>query len=109
MTSTIDLTRPELRYVGAFKLAMRELGVPEHPDGQCPDWDCNCRELQPALVARVTELLTDPDIGDAEVCHDCLVLLPFPGALVYAIDSASVCRSCAGRRYGDQAGEYRIV
>jgi hypothetical protein len=34
MTGITTMTLTEQRTLGAFKLAMRELGVPEHPDGQ---------------------------------------------------------------------------
>jgi hypothetical protein len=104
MTIT-DMTLTERRTLGAFKLAMRELGVPEHPDGKCPSQPCNCAGMADAVEARAIELVSDPDLDDSAVCADCHVLIPFT-ADCYAIDSSGVCVPCGERR--GLSDEYRL-
>lgn len=110
MNDTIrNLSPHELRAVGAFKLAMRQLGVPGHPDGKCPPGEHACTDVgSDAIAQRAYELLADPDIADADVCIDCMVLIPFI-AECYAVDGATVCRPCGAARYGDALSKYTIV
>ena len=66
------LTPHERRVIGAFKLAYRELDIPDHPDGKCPAADCPCASVHPgAIEKRAAELLADPDIEDSQPCEDC--------------------------------------
>jgi hypothetical protein len=51
------------RIIAAFKQAMAEFGIPEHPDGRCPDAGCQHSALEPLVTARADELLGLP-IGD---------------------------------------------
>jgi len=115
MTATIELTeheralldempRPVRPVIGAFRQAMADLGVPPHPDGQCPPPPRPCREMEAKIEARARQLLDDPDI---EPCIDCYVPLPI-AATCYAVDGPIVCGPCGKRRYGDRAGEYLI-
>ena len=43
--------------VRAFWQAMRELGIPLHPDGKCPGADCCCEEMSYSVNLRACELL----------------------------------------------------
>jgi|HubBroStandDraft_1064217.scaffolds.fasta_scaffold508061_1 hypothetical protein len=104
-----DLAPREQLAMGAFKLAMRQLGVPAHPDGKCPAAECNCSPMADAIEKRAVELVTDPGIDDADVCADCYVLIPFPFGHCYGVDSDLVCEPCGLARYGDKADEYLIV
>jgi hypothetical protein len=91
-------THYERLVLGAFKLAMRQLGIPDHPDGRCPAAECSCAGMADAAEARALQLLTDPDIGDAQPCEDCKVLVPFL-ANCYGIDCGNVvCVACGQRR-----------
>ena len=92
MTDTISRLSPAERLaVGAFKLAMRQLGVPDHPAGKCPPGEHACTDVvADAIEARALELLAADDIADANTCHDCHVLIPFT-AECYAIDGSGVC------------------
>jgi hypothetical protein len=59
---------------------------------------CNCRELGDAIEARSAELIDDPDIGDAQLCEDCRVLVPFLNDC-YMIDCGNVvCLPCGEKR-----------
>lgn len=40
----------------AFLQAMAELGVPEHPGGECPVSDCPCARLGDQIEARAVEI-----------------------------------------------------
>ncbi|MGH2843604.1 MAG: hypothetical protein ACRDKL_08475 [Solirubrobacteraceae bacterium] len=92
------LSEHERRVLGAFKLAMRKHGVPEHPDGQCPTWDCDCRAMEDFIEASAVELLAEPGIEDAQLCHDCRVLVPLT-ADCYMIDCGYVvCLVCGPKR-----------
>jgi hypothetical protein len=42
---------------GAFLQAMREVGLPEHPGGQCPAPGCQCALLADVVEARACEIL----------------------------------------------------
>lgn len=44
----------------AFRQAMAEFGIPEHPGGVCPPGDCPCVALEPLVLARVSTLLAAP-------------------------------------------------
>jgi hypothetical protein len=44
----------------AFRQAMSEFGIPEHPDGECPPGDCPCLALEPLVIARVSTILAAP-------------------------------------------------
>jgi hypothetical protein len=44
----------------AFRQAMAELGIPDHPDGECPDKFCPCVPFEPLVMARVAALLAVP-------------------------------------------------
>ncbi len=89
-----DLDRRTQLVMGALKLAMREF---------------DSKTLTDQVQARCMELVNDPGFEDAENCHDCHVLLPFPVGPAYAIDSSTVCQPCAVVRYGDKAAEYLIA
>jgi hypothetical protein len=91
--------------LGAYRQAMADLGIPPHPQGQCPATPCPCSAAADAIEARARELLDDPD---AEPCIDCWVPLPLD-ATAYAVDGAVLCGPCGIRRYGDRADEYLIV
>ena len=43
--------------VAAFKQAMAEFGIGEHPDGNCPEGGCQCCSLEPLVTMRAFELL----------------------------------------------------
>lgn len=50
--------RPWERHViEAFRQAMDENGVPEHPGGKCPAPDCNCVALADVVEDRALEIL----------------------------------------------------
>jgi len=71
-------TTPYERIVlGAFKLAVREHGIPDHHDGKCPEPGCTCVALGDSVEARATELLSNLDSDDAGLCEDCGVLLEY--------------------------------
>ena len=118
MTTTVELTEqdraasprcPEVdrRVIAAYRQAMADLGVPTHPQGQCPPepYPCPCRGMDDAIEARAIELLNDPD---AVPCLDCWVPLPL-NVTAYAVDGGGVCGPCGIRRYGDKADEYLIA
>lgn len=48
------------RNVAAFKQAMAELGIPDHPGGQCPSEDCDCMALVEVVTFRAYEILGLP-------------------------------------------------
>jgi hypothetical protein len=105
MIPSPGMTLAGLRILGAFKLAMRDLGIPEHPGGKCPAQPCTCAGLSDAIYERAAMLVSDPDFEDSAVCADCRVLVPFTAAC-YAVDSSGVCVPCGQRRgLGD---EYRL-
>ena len=41
----------------AWKQAMAEMGVPEHPGGKCPAQPCNCGALMELVTFRAYELM----------------------------------------------------
>ena len=43
--------------IGAFKQAMAEFGIGNHPDGKCPTAGCPCALLAAPVTARAHELL----------------------------------------------------
>lgn len=43
--------------LAAFRQAMAEFGIGEHPDGKCPESGCQCCSLEPLVTARAFELL----------------------------------------------------
>ncbi len=45
------------RVFGAFKQALAELGIPDHPGGQCPAEDCDCMALIEVVTFRAYEIL----------------------------------------------------
>ena len=49
--------------LGAFKQAMAEFGIPEHPGGKCPSPGCQCSPLEALVTARAYELLGWQDAG----------------------------------------------
>ena len=49
--------------LAAFKQALDEFGIPEHPDGKCPSPGCQCSPLEALVTARANELLGFPDAG----------------------------------------------
>jgi len=48
------------RAFAAFKQAMAELGIPEHPGGQCPAEACNCMALAEVVTFCAYELMSLP-------------------------------------------------
>jgi len=48
------------RTIAAFKQALAELGVPDHPGGRCPAEDCNCMALAEVVAFRAYEILGLP-------------------------------------------------
>lgn len=46
--------------IAAFKQAMADLGIPEHPGGQCPSEDCDCLALMEVVTFRAYEILGLP-------------------------------------------------
>lgn len=53
----------ERRTIRAFKQAMTDLGIPEHPGGKCPAPDCRCEDLADQVEARAIEII------EAELGH----------------------------------------
>jgi hypothetical protein len=53
----------ERRTLRAFKQACQEAGIPEHPNGECPAPDCNCRDFADQVEARAIEII------EAELGH----------------------------------------
>jgi hypothetical protein len=51
--------------LAAFRRAMAEFGIPEHPGGQCPAPGCQCSPLEALVTARAHELLGIP-VGDED-------------------------------------------
>jgi hypothetical protein len=49
--------------IAAFKQAMTEFGIAEHPGGRCPAPGCQCSPLEALVTARANELLGFPDGG----------------------------------------------
>lgn len=45
------------RALAAFRQAMAEFGIPEHPGGRCPSPGCQCSPLEALVSARADELL----------------------------------------------------
>jgi hypothetical protein len=43
--------------LAAFKQAMAEFGIPEHPGGKCPSPGCQCSPLEMLVTVRAEELL----------------------------------------------------
>lgn len=43
--------------LGAFRQAMTDLGIPEHPDGQCPRPDCDCESRADEVEARAIQII----------------------------------------------------
>ena len=52
--------------IAAFKQAMAEFCLPEHPDGRCPSPDCQCSPLEALVTARAYELLGWQDAGSGD-------------------------------------------
>lgn len=48
------------RAVAAFKQALAELGIPDHPGGQCPAASCQCMTLEEIVTFRAYEILGLP-------------------------------------------------
>ena len=48
------------RVFGAFKQALADLGVRDHPGGQCPAGDCDCMALIEVVTFRAYEILGLP-------------------------------------------------
>jgi hypothetical protein len=57
-------SRAIMQAAAAFRQAMDELGVPEHPNGECPTPDCTCVAVAPLVEVRAYELLRLPIPGD---------------------------------------------
>jgi hypothetical protein len=47
----------ETRTLQAFKQAMTDLGLADHPNGQCPYPGCRCEELADQVEARAIEII----------------------------------------------------
>ena len=45
--------------IQAFKQAMTEAGIPEHPGGKCPTPDCNCEDLADQVEARAIQIVEE--------------------------------------------------
>lgn len=45
--------------ITAFKQAMAEAGIPEHPGGKCPTVDCRCLELAGQIEARAIQIIEE--------------------------------------------------
>jgi hypothetical protein len=45
------------RTIAAFKQALAELGIPDHPGGQCPAESCDCLALIEVVTFRAYEIL----------------------------------------------------
>lgn len=93
------------RVMGALKLAMQDLGVPEHPAGECPESPCPCAGTTELVERRALLLLRDPGIDAADYCMDCRALIPLEYDS-YAVDGGVVCTVCGEKRYGYQNDEY---
>ena len=48
------------RVIGAFRQAMADLGVPEHPGGKCPSRPCPCSPMATLVELRADELMGFP-------------------------------------------------
>jgi hypothetical protein len=53
----------ERRTIRAFKQAMADLGIPDHPGGKCPSPDCRCKALADQVEARAIAIV------EAELGH----------------------------------------
>jgi hypothetical protein len=52
--------------IAAFKQALADFGIPEHPGGRCPSSDCQCSPAEPLVTARAYELLGWQDGGGVD-------------------------------------------
>jgi hypothetical protein len=46
--------------VAAFRQALAEFGIPDHPGGRCPAEDCDCLALTDVVTFRAYEILGLP-------------------------------------------------
>jgi hypothetical protein len=54
------------RNLAAWKQAMAEFGVPDHPGGKCPSLPCPCSAMTELITFRAYELLGLPASAAAE-------------------------------------------
>jgi hypothetical protein len=54
------------RAFAAFKQALAELRIPDHPGGQCPTASCECMALAEVVTFRAYEILGLPPEAAAE-------------------------------------------
>jgi hypothetical protein len=52
--------------IAAWKQAMAEFGIADHPGGKCPAPDCQCSPLSELVTARAYELLRLSGWEDAD-------------------------------------------
>lgn len=55
------------RTIAAWKQAMAESGIPEHPGGKCPSQPCPCEAASDQVTVRACELLPLSPAATAEV------------------------------------------
>jgi hypothetical protein len=48
------------RTIAAFRQALGELSIPDHPGGECPTQDCTCMALVELVTFRAYEILGLP-------------------------------------------------
>lgn len=57
--SWLRMREHERLVLRAFVQAMTDLGIPEHPDGQCPGPDCDCETKADQVEARAIQIIED--------------------------------------------------
>ena len=61
------------RTIAAWKQAMAESGVPEHPEGRCPSQPCPCEAVADQVTRRACELMSLPPAATADVLREPLL------------------------------------